>query len=438
MFLSSFMARKRSIIIGIIGIVVLGLGVVALINQQGTSPPQGTRNTSLSVVGSTARTQNIAPSVEIARINDDASGIFSGKAMPGANVQISLNGEVLSIVRADSEGDWLYIYRMQDQLLVGQHAVTILASLDGYADSSTDEVLLLDIPPLEATGTGEDIHPTAKVYAYDTQRGLRVLQGDGQGTELAAIALVSPTLPPISSMTETMAEAQDAPNFTTITPEAPINDPLGALIGTIQNDDTAQVTSLSNMPTTVAPTTPREETLPLTETLAEAGSQAPVTPFENVTPISLQSMGLSADSQNITITGTAEPGANLSVMINDLPSASVPVATDGTFTITVLSDNIQQKVQTVVLRQSKAGRLLGTTTALLNPQGSATTSTASLNNNADDTPARTITVRKGETLWALAVRVYGNGSQHEKILAANQNLIKSPRDLKPGMILVIP
>ena len=46
--------------------------------------------------------------------------------------------------------------------------------------------------------------------------------------------------------------------------------------------------------------------------------------------------------------------------------------------------------------------------------------------------------RKNETLWAIAQRYYGKGSEYRKILKANQDQLDKPSDLKEGMRIVIP
>ncbi len=50
---------------------------------------------------------------------------------------------------------------------------------------------------------------------------------------------------------------------------------------------------------------------------------------------------------------------------------------------------------------------------------------------------RTHTVQKGDNLYRIAERYYGNSSKWRKILAANPTL-KSEKDLRVGMVLIIP
>jgi len=53
------------------------------------------------------------------------------------------------------------------------------------------------------------------------------------------------------------------------------------------------------------------------------------------------------------------------------------------------------------------------------------------------TENKTYTVQSGDTLWAIAKKYYGNGSQYPKIVSANP-AIKNPNLIYPGQVLAIP
>lgn len=50
---------------------------------------------------------------------------------------------------------------------------------------------------------------------------------------------------------------------------------------------------------------------------------------------------------------------------------------------------------------------------------------------------RTYTVKKGDTLWAIAKTYYGSGAQYPKIVAANSS-IRNPNLIYPGQVFTIP
>jgi len=48
------------------------------------------------------------------------------------------------------------------------------------------------------------------------------------------------------------------------------------------------------------------------------------------------------------------------------------------------------------------------------------------------------TVKKGDTLWAIASKQYGNGSKYTVIFEANKPMLSHPDKIYPGQVLRIP
>lgn len=48
------------------------------------------------------------------------------------------------------------------------------------------------------------------------------------------------------------------------------------------------------------------------------------------------------------------------------------------------------------------------------------------------------TIEKGDTLWKIAEKAYGNGSKYQKIFEANREVIKDPDKIYPGQKIRIP
>lgn len=57
---------------------------------------------------------------------------------------------------------------------------------------------------------------------------------------------------------------------------------------------------------------------------------------------------------------------------------------------------------------------------------------------AKPAPPRSYTVVKGDCLWNIAKRYYGNGAQWPKIFDANRSKIKDPHWIYPGQVFVVP
>ena len=57
---------------------------------------------------------------------------------------------------------------------------------------------------------------------------------------------------------------------------------------------------------------------------------------------------------------------------------------------------------------------------------------------AEPTAGGTYIVQSGDTLWKIASRAYGDGSQYPKIFEANRGVLKQPEHILPGQQLLIP
>lgn len=71
--------------------------------------------------------------------------------------------------------------------------------------------------------------------------------------------------------------------------------------------------------------------------------------------------------------------------------------------------------------------------------GQSPTVTVEKERDASTAPAaKTYTVKKGDSLWAIAARYYGKGSEYTKIVNANTDKISNPNRIYPGQVLTLP
>ena len=68
----------------------------------------------------------------------------------------------------------------------------------------------------------------------------------------------------------------------------------------------------------------------------------------------------------------------------------------------------------------------------------ATVTTTRATSTSTTSSTTTYTVVKGDCLWNIAKKFYGNGSQYTKIYNANKDKIKNPNLIYPGQVLTIP
>ena len=68
----------------------------------------------------------------------------------------------------------------------------------------------------------------------------------------------------------------------------------------------------------------------------------------------------------------------------------------------------------------------------------STEKTRSTENSPEPTSNQSYTVVKGDSLWNIAKKFYGNGSKYTAILDANKDKIKNANLIYPGQVLTIP
>lgn len=88
----------------------------------------------------------------------------------------------------------------------------------------------------------------------------------------------------------------------------------------------------------------------------------------------------------------------------------------------------------------KQWRDYGTKTVVIeeNKDGEKTATTQEERDDSSAPKAKTYTVKKGDTLWALAAKYYGSGAQYKKIFDANKDKISNPNLIYPGQVFTIP
>lgn len=104
--------------------------------------------------------------------------------------------------------------------------------------------------------------------------------------------------------------------------------------------------------------------------------------------------------------------------------------------VQVSVDGDKVKVTGKALSTEEAEKII---LALGNTQGVAQVESA-LIVQKEVKPSTMYTVKKGDTLWAIAEHAYGKGkgAENDRIFEANKPLLKSPDKIYPGQVLRIP
>ena len=105
-----------------------------------------------------------------------------------------------------------------------------------------------------------------------------------------------------------------------------------------------------------------------------------------------------------------------------------------------ITENVNEGFDSKVSIKLKQYKHFGT--KLVKVSNNNTTATVEKQRETTNSPApkkeTTYTVKKGDTLWNIAKKFYGDGSKYKKIYEANKDKIQNPNLIYPNQVLVIP
>jgi hypothetical protein len=107
-----------------------------------------------------------------------------------------------------------------------------------------------------------------------------------------------------------------------------------------------------------------------------------------------------------------------------------------------IKEDAKQGFDIVVSVKLKQYREYGTKTCTISTDSNKTTASVQNTRPTDNSPTpstnKTYTVQKGDCLWNIAKKFYGNGSKYTVIYNANKDKIKNPNLIYHGQVLTIP
>ncbi len=119
----------------------------------------------------------------------------------------------------------------------------------------------------------------------------------------------------------------------------------------------------------------------------------------------------------------------------------VIVSTSDVYTKITVGGRVMQMSFTLTLKEYRYKRKKSATyTSPVKPGGSTKNSAKGGTKKYEPKVKsyETYTVKKGDTLWRIAKKYYGNGAKYIKIYNANKNIIKNPNKLTIGWKIKIP
>ena len=321
------------------------------------------------------------PKFDAVRVGEFGDMVIAGKAAPNSTV-IVLNGEdPIGSVKADGQGDWVLL--PDAALKPGTYELTIRA--DSEQDSrESDQAVVLVVPEQGETVAGEAV-------ADDSQAGPLALIVSRD--ELAASEVLQAPEAPETADAPEVAEVAEA-----VEADDGVAEPAGADIAALP-----------------------------AETDGAGADEAAAEP-EPVARVAIQTVDYDEEGA-VVIGGTAEPGSEVRLYVNNRFAGSARADASGAFVL-MPDEDIPEGVHRLRVDQvDAAGQVQA---RAVTPFDRLPRAIAALGDPA------TVTVQPGNSLWRIARRIYGEGIRYTLIYQANEDQIRDPDLIYPGQIFAIP
>lgn len=428
-------------------VVAVAIGGALMVNRQGADPaPQADQVTEAAVMPETSATSetpapsaapeaatNTPPSIDEVRLEGDGLAIIAGRAAPGSEVSVLLDGTTSTSVTADTGGSFAAITTLPTSAKA--QVLTVVQKLGGDELASVDEVILA---PQEPSPQAEQVAEVEET-------------GAAAGIELAQVAEEAEPTPVSATTPEPAPVAEPAREDTTPTPQ-----PAAPEISVTEVPEATETEVRQVADATPEPETP-EVAAPAQDTTAQA-SAVPAAPAPTAAaPVAV----LKSTPEGVAVLGNTRPE-----LLDNIELDAISYSTQGDVQLSGRAQTESQAVRVYVdnrpvidLDVDDTGKWSGDLPAIdtgtytlrvdeLDPQGQVVSRVEtpfrredpSVLAASDDTaqPATRITVQAGNSLWAIARDRYGEGRLYVQLFEANKDRIRDPDLIFPGQVFDLP
>lgn len=341
----------------------------------------------------------ITPTFDIVRVEPTGEAVMAGLSFPNNLINIVSNGKVIAEAKSNASGEWALV--LDQAFKPGGHAISVrTVSTVGELLVASEEQVTISVPnaPTESAIVMLDSPGSPSTIWQSPAKNLR----PEVETEDAGIPILEDFKEPVTEPTESLelpdkvVGVADSGNLDTI-PEALVT------IETIETEGNGAVyaTGASNPSTTIRVYFD-EELVGQTTTNAIGRWQ-----------LSSRQL-LSKDSYT--------------VRVDQVDTASGQVLARR---LVPFEDRIQFQIAKPVVTQSNTE-----VETVLNTQTADGEASVQVEGVIDRSEA--VIVSKGDNLWSISRRLFGQGIRYTTLYDANENQIGDPSEVFPGQVFVVP
>ncbi|WP_300056107.1 LysM peptidoglycan-binding domain-containing protein [uncultured Roseobacter sp.] len=384
--------------------------------------------------------ETVAPTVDEVRLESDGIAVIAGRAEPGAEVSVRVDGEEVATAVADSGGAFAAVGVVAPS--DAARVLTLEAQGSGEAVISEEDVILAPMAPQVAEAEpapqespaetvrqdGEAVaaaEPTAEDAPDQVARAADVPADEGDQIAAArtdAPGAAEPAGEVDQSAAGTAPEPVDEAPQSAVTAET---EPASA---------TPEVAGVAEAnPAEAAPEPRASQSVAVLKSTAEGVELLQAAP-EVMTSVAIDTIGYS-DAGDVQLSGRAVAGTSeVRVYLNNRFVAALPVDPEGAWrgSIPEIDAGLYQ------LRVDEVNVIGNVTSRIETPFKREAPAVLSEADAAGAGPVRAVTVQTGDTLWAIARDRYGEGVLYVKVFEANRRDIRDPDLIYPGQVFDLP
>ena len=383
---------------------------------------------------------NSAPfgAYDIVRVAPDGSLVIAGRATPNSIVEVIANDNVIGTLRSDLSGAFALV--LDQPLAPGNYVISLNTKTADGQQALSEETAIIQIPEQVSGET------------------LALITQPGQATRVLDASQVQP------SVTSKVSDA--------ISAATPIMEPLPESEPVVEPLNSTEDTTID----TVIPTIETEAAQPVGDQLA---ALMPLEPVATAKPINIDASkvtieAVEVEGDKLFIAGQAEPGARVRLYAGTRFLGEVQTNGGGRYLLersaALQPGDYDIRADQLTLSGDVARRAIvpfsrpldndfasaavevpklktvepQATPNLEVPVTSANVSTE-LAAEPENVPnirleevASSVIIRRGDTLWQIARRVYGKGVRYSSIYKANEGQIADPDRIWPGQVFAVP
>jgi nucleoid-associated protein YgaU len=435
------------------------------------------------------------PSFDVVGVEPTGETVVAGRSDAGAIVALTANGEVVGKSIANEAGEWTII--LDEPLKPGDYDVGLeVHDGDGKSIEQSGQRLAVSVPedgkeqPLVVLNSPEG--PSDILQKPETE--VVVAQSGAQGARQSEAVVTAKTdapsegKPAVSTGTDqasgtpadeeqggTETEVASLPKDASPTAQDEPSSGSAAAANSGSADETATTPSGDDTTTTTASQAQSAQTGSSTDTLpaSSEASQAGGSEASNNTQVaatstgttqagpdaqgSLQTSGrtvtveaVESEKDKVYVAGTGEPGSSVRVYVGEEFQGEAQVNASGKWLVegtkNVAEGNVEVRADLISKDGGKVDARAAVTfekeqdqqVVLTKVVASGAGGSGSSQEAAVQKALPVVIIRKGDNLWRISRRLYGDGVRYTTIYQANQDQIRDPDLIYPGQVFLTP